>query len=599
MNISLSSYDYTIIIFYLALMIGIGFWFSRFKSNATDYLLGGGRMPWLPIGISIIMSLFSTYSIVMVPGEIYNYGLNLWVLALIIPYIQVVSVLIFTRFFFKIKAFTPFEYLEYRYDKYIRLIASIGYCYGNIVYMGIVLLSSAKIFEAGAGWPCWITICLMGGISLLYTALGGLKATVWTDVVQFVFMIFGLGAIVVTLCLLVDGGAWGAVTYAFQNGRGLDRFHEADFYGLNPYIRLSCWIILINYVMGGLGAGTEQMTVQRLISTGSTRQAVKAQLASSLLTTPLQLILWFIGLGVFSYYAQNPDPRVTSGDGALFTFTATRLPPLVPGIFIAAMLAAAMSTVSSLLNSGAAVWLKELYLRYWRPAAGNREQVRFSQGVTLALGGTAIGIALLQQFASVWFEQTMVEIQVIFSLIMVSVGILVYMFAIFSRKASMFSFWFMTVLVFGLKIVILIWYSCSKRYAVLFRQTGEPGLAGALEWHWLGYPAAAIVLSLVFRKFSSSRGWRLGWLLTAVTFAGASLGMLLWIAYSNTAPLDVPKVLSFKWVSFPPLLVSVVFMILWHIFGPEQPEEKYKGLILSDANGDFQKLKLNQEGTAE
>lgn len=587
--------DYLIIVFYLLLVIGIGFWFSRFKNNATEYLLGGGKMPWLPVGISIIMSLFSTYSIVMVPGEIYSYGLNLWILALIIPYIQVLSVLIFTRFFFKIKAFTPFEYLEYRYDKYIRVIASIGYCYGNIVYMGIVLLSSAKIFEAGAGWPCWLTICLMGGISLIYTALGGLKATVWTDVVQFVFMIFGLGAIVVTICVLVDGGAWGAVTYAFQNGRGLDRFREADFYGLNPYVRLSIWVILINYVMSGLGAGTEQMTVQRLISTGSIRQAVKAQLSASLLTTPLQLVIWFIGLGIFSYYAQNPDPRVTSGDGALFTFTATRLPLLIPGIFIAAMLAAAMSTVSSLLNSGAAVWLKEFYLRYWYPASDNRAQVRFSQRMTLALGAAAIGIALFQQFASVWLGQSMVEVQVIFGLVMVSVGILVYMFAIFSRKASMLSFWLMTLLVAGLKLVILFWYVCSKRAALLFEETGDPGLAGALDWHWLVYPAAGMALCLTFLRLRSVRGWKFGWSLAATGFGGAVLGMLLWIAYSHSLPLDQPKVLSFQWVGLPPLAASIVFMVLWHIFGPEQPESKYKGLIIFDANGDFQKLNFGAE----
>ncbi|HRQ68626.1 MAG TPA: hypothetical protein P5031_08700, partial [Candidatus Syntrophosphaera sp.] len=122
MKISLSTPDYLVILVYSIGMLAAGWYFSKNKKDASDYLLGGRSMPWLPVGLSILMTFFSTYSMVMVPGEIYNHGLDLWVMALINPYVQIISVLIFTRFFFKINAFTPFEYLAYRYDKYTRLL---------------------------------------------------------------------------------------------------------------------------------------------------------------------------------------------------------------------------------------------------------------------------------------------------------------------------------------------------------------------------------------------------------------------------------------------------------------------------------------------
>lgn len=578
-RLGLDAWDYSVIVMYFIAMLAIGWYFSRKNSNAEDFLLGGRRMPYFPIAVSMLMTVFSTYSLVMGPGEIFNHGLDWGITGLFMPFVGVISVLIFTRFFFKINAFTPFEYLAYRYDKYARLLAALGNSYSQMLYAGTVLLTTAKIFEAAAGWPCWITILVIGVISLIYTGSGGMKAVIWTDFVQFFVMLFGMLMLVFTLCRLVNGGAIGAVTYAFENGHGLSRFTEKEFYSLWPYVRLNFWALLLSRVWGALGTGVGQMTVQRLMATGSVKKAVRAQLTSAILTVPTVLMLDFIGLAIYSYYSQNPDPAVTKGDLALFTFVATKLPPLVPGLFVAAALAAAMSTLSSIFNGDAAVWLREYYLPFFRKNADDRQQVRFSKIATCSIGIVAILLALLQELSMVFFKQTMVEATMIFGILSVQVGLTLYAFAIASRKASNISFWSMLAFGYGIKTSTLIWYASSKRAEVVYRATGELGLAGPINCWWVIIPFALFAICWLASSARETRKWRLCWRIIALLPGSFGCGTTLWYIFSHIAANGEPHVLSFTWAALPGVIADILMMILWHIFGPEVPKERYQGLV--------------------
>ena len=578
-NIGLGISDYSVIVLYFLVILGIGWYFSRKKKDAAEFLLGGRRMSVLPIAISMLMTVFSTYSLVMGPGEIFNHGMGWSIISYFLPYVNIISILIFTRFFFRINAFTPFEYLSYRYDNKVRLLAALCNCYAQILYAGMVLLTSSKIFEAAAGWPCWVTILLVGGISIVYTRAGGLRAVVWTDVTQFIVMLVGMLALVITLCRLNPGGAVGAVSYAFEHGHGLNELTNPKYYTLWPYVRLTLWALLITQCWNALGAGTGQMTVQRLMATGSMKQAVKAQLFSAFLTTPTQLLLAFIGLATYSYYSQFPDPAVTQGDLALFRFVATKLPPLMPGLFVAAALAAAMSTLSSIFNGDAAVWLKEFYLPYRNPNATDEQQVRFSQFATLMIGTMAVTFALFQYLSSIWLKQTMVEVGMVFGVFMVSAGLDTYIFAIFSRKASPLSFWSILSFTYGFKVSMLLWYMLSKRAEVVFNQTGELGLAGPISAKLLLIPLAVAALFLGLSVVRGSRRWRLGWRVGALIPLSISCGWCLWYYFSHTGNPTTPQVVSFTWVGVPGIIVKIILMLGWHWLGPEVPKERYEGLV--------------------
>ena len=144
--------DYGVIFVYTMVVIGIGVHFSRDKKTSENYLLGGRNMPFVAIGLACMMSLFSSISIVMVPGEIFNHGLTLFILGgtvgMILP---IPFYLMFTRFYFKLGSFTPYEYLEYRYDRTVRAVVAFSAFYTRVIYIGMVLYTSAKIFEAAFG----------------------------------------------------------------------------------------------------------------------------------------------------------------------------------------------------------------------------------------------------------------------------------------------------------------------------------------------------------------------------------------------------------------------------------------------------------------
>jgi SSS family transporter len=579
--ISLTSIDYGAMILYLIAVIGIGLFFAKGENDSEQYLLGGRKMPWMAVGISVLMSLLSTYSLVMGPGETFNHGLSMWVLSIISPFLSLLFFKIFIQFYFKLKSFTPFEYLEYRYDAKVRLLISSIYLYTRILYLGMVLFATAKVFEGGAGWPAWVTIVVIGVVGVAYTVMGGMKAVVWTDVVQFLVLLIGLVATVVILCNSIDGGAVGAVKYAFAHGRGLDRFGEASFYKLNPYVRLSFWLLLLSYIMSPLGTVTsDQITIQRLLSTSSYKNAFRSQMTASFLLVPFKLILWFLGLSIFTYYAQNPDPLVTSGDTALFTFISTRLPSPLPGLFMAAMLAASMSTLDSGINSLSTLWLKEFHEKYINKKIAPNVQVFISRWASAAVGALAICTALFLVLSAEWFKQSFVEVATIFWAFEV-ITLPAFLFAVFSKRASSRFVWMMAFFLWGMKFGLVAWYSITKRFAVTWHE-GEPlGVSGAITPLWCYILIGTMILGFICYMVRKSK-----WIgLFSLFFMGGAISIGLWTIFSNVIDTNnMPKVLSFQWVGFPIYVGFVIFGLIALRFFKSQPVEKYMGLTLETAN---------------
>ncbi len=566
--------DYGAMIAYLVGVVLIGLWFSKGEKDSEEYLLGGRKLPWMAVGISIVMSLLSTYSLVMGPGEIFNHGLSMWILALLSPVFAVFAFMIFVRFYFKLNAFTPFEYLEYRYDARVRMLIAAIYAYTRIFYLGMVLFATSKVFEGGAGWPSWVTIVIVGVIGVVYTVMGGMKAVVWTDVMQFFVLVAGVAAAVIVLCCNIDGGFFGAITYSFSHGRGLDRFSESSFYTMNPYVRLSFWLLLLGYIMGPLGgASSDQITIQRLLSTSSYKNAFKAQLTSSCLVIPFQLFIWFIGLAIFTFYSQHPDSRVTSGDTAFFLFISTRLPSPLPGLFLAAMLAAAMSTLDSGINSLSAIWLKEFHQKLINPKPDGLTQVRISRLSSVWVGVFAIVMALILTVSSKWFEQTFVEVATIFGALAV-ITLPAFLFAVFSKRVNSYFIWLMAFFLWGMKFGMVLWYAVTKRCDVVWKK-GEPlGFGGPISPLWILVPLLVAVAGLALAKVFKKR-----WLVyVSMLPAGLTGAIGLWVLTSNYLISDTPQVLSFQWVGFPITVSFILFGVIGLRFCKEQPLKKYNGL---------------------
>ncbi len=480
--------DYSVMALYLLAVMGIGVWFSRGNCDTESYLLGGRNMPWWLIGISYVVSLLSTLTMVGVPGEAYTNGVTLAVGEFMSPLFTILAFHIFVRFYFVNRVFTPFEYLGRRFGSGIRALAAGYFWLSRVIYIGLVLYASAKVFTGANNWPVWITILTVGGVGTLYTLLGGFKAVVWSDFIQFIVLVGGIGLVVIYAVAEVPGGAVGVITHAFENGRGAPDIAEPWFYGFSYSARvtfLGLAAVIFNEKM--FFNSSDQIALQRLLSTSSYRQAKRAMYTSVLLVTPLVFVLWFLGLAIFGFYGQLPvDQRPEQGDLALFRFIATQLPTPIPGLIIAAMLAAIMSTLDSGINSLATVATKDFYTRFFRPNATESNQVAFSRVMTLVTGVLAILIGLLLNLTSDGIGATVLETATAWLSLSVALPP-VFLLGMLSQRATSGDALVLLAVGWVVTASMLVWYLTSQSHpdgGISFMIVGIPGPVLAIGIGW-------------------------------------------------------------------------------------------------------------------
>ena len=578
--------DYLIIAVYMAVVVGVGFLFTRKNETTENYLLGGRNMPVFAIGLSCMMSLLSSISIVVVPGEIYNHGFTLSMFGWLTLLLQIPAYLLFTRFYFKLGSFTPYEYLEYRYDTPIRTLIAVSAFYERTLYIGMVLYTTSKIFEGAYGWEPWVTICFVGVIGVLYTVMGGMKAVVWTDVIQF--FVLG-GGLIVTLVVLfgsIDGGAVGAVAYSIRNGHGIPQLHDPDFYTISPYVRLLFFLMLWRAVVGPLGgACSDQINIQRLLATKDWKAGFRANTISTLLGLTSCCVLYMIGFAIYTYYSQNPDPMIArlGGDIAFFRFVSTRLPSPMPGIFMAAMLAAIMSTLDSGINSMATVWLKEFHSKFINKHMTTAQEVTVSRLATFWIGAFAIALGLGVNYSGKWLSQSVAEVGTLFGLLG-SATVPAFLLAVLSKRANSGLIWGYTFFSFGANTSGSVWYALSRtaEQAWYANPVLPFGWADKLSAVHVIVPlvcGVAMCAPWLIRSLRRTIGARTLALLGLVWF-GHLLNVVQWYFFSNYYINDVPLSRSFAF-GLPISFICVFFIIR---LCPVQPEKKWRGLTLSTIN---------------
>ena len=454
--------DYLVMIVFLLAVCGFGGIFATRKGKTTtDHLLGGSKIPWWAAAISYVMALLSTVSLVVCPGEAYNNGLRLYVFEWFAPITGILFFFVFMRFYFIVKTFTPFAYLERRFDTRIRAIISTIFFLTRISILSMILLSCSKVFEGIAGWQVWKTIVLLGVISTVYCVLGGLKAVIWTNVMQFFVLGGGIIATLITCVANVDGGAVGVIKYAFANDHGFN-FSE-DFFSFDPHVRLTFWLFMMGSITAYMFYNcADQIAIQQLLSTNSYKSARNSFITSVLMFIPIGAITWFIGLAVFAYFGQNPPPDPDMpGDLALFTFVRLKMPHPFPGLLASAMLAAAISTVGAMMISLATVATKDFYLRFFKPQATEKMQVEFSRIMTILLGVGATTVGITISITSKTLGETLYEASTMWIAIVATVAPIYFIGVMNPRCNAKHA---MAAIVVGVSatVAMIIWYLRSR-----------------------------------------------------------------------------------------------------------------------------------------
>jgi SSS family solute:Na+ symporter len=387
-----TSMDVIVLVLYLAGVIGLGTWMGRSQTSARDYFLAGRGMPWWAIMLSVVATETSALTFISIPATAYT--ADFWILQLAAGYLigRVGVAYVLLPGYFRGELTTAYALLEDRFGLGTRRFAS------SIFMVTRAFADSVRIFAAAiplaliTGWPYWQVILLVGVATLVYTWYGGLRAVVWVDVVQTGLYVVGGIAALWVLAGAVPGG-WDAIA---ASARQAGTFRVVHLEG-GP--AQATW--LFTGLVGGAfltmaSHGVDHLVVQRLLAAPGLAGARKAVIGSGVLVFGQFALFLLVGAGLRAFY----DGRVFETPDEVFPlFIIEGLPPGLSGLIVAGVLAAAMSTVSSSLNSLASATTHDLYA----PATGRRDDdarlLTAGRAFTLVWAAILIGGAILFELA--------------------------------------------------------------------------------------------------------------------------------------------------------------------------------------------------------
>ncbi len=400
-SFTLSATDYAVFGIYLAASLSLGLMAGGKQKDLKTYLLAGHQMHWSLIAISVLAALFSGISFLGAPAETYHHNLvYLWTL---VAYLVAtpITTLIFLPFFFKLNFYTAYEYLEHRFSVGLRQISSAVFIFRVSLWLALALFAPSLVISEMVGLPLWISIVVTSSCTLLYTVIGGMRAVIYTDVMQFAVLFIGIAAIVFIALGKIPGGLEGAWQIAEAGGRT----HLMDL-SISPSARMTVWGAFIGGIFVSLvGLVTDQVSVQRYLTAASLRECQRALWFKLMLTLPFVSVFYLTGLVLYAFYQSNPEmlATLTSPDRLLPNFVIRQVAAPFPGLLVAAILAATMSTVSAGINSLTTATLMDFIYRGDNETGSRMEENRrvrtarlwtvFYSGLTtlLALGIERLG----------------------------------------------------------------------------------------------------------------------------------------------------------------------------------------------------------------
>lgn len=399
---TLNLLDWAMIIAYLAGMLGIGFYFTGKQRSADRFFLGSRRIPWWAVGLSIFGTAISAITYLSIPARAFATNWTMVFANIAILFVAPLVVRFYIPAFRRMDITTAYEFLEKRFNFALRIYGSLCFLLFQFGRISVVLFLPALALSATTGMDTATSILIMGVLTTIYTVLGGIEAVIWTDVVQSVVLIGGAVLALVLVVINVEGGVSEIV------GAGMAA-HKFDL--VNPtwsYAADALWVILLGNIFANFYPATaDQTIVQRYLTTADEKSAARATWTNALLTLPITFLFFSLGTALWAYFRQHPLalPPGMKNDAVLPVFMMAEFPAGARGIFISGIFAAAMSSLSSSINSISQVLVTDYYKRFIQPNASDQTALRAAQVLTLLFGvaGTVSAIYIARINAvSLW-----------------------------------------------------------------------------------------------------------------------------------------------------------------------------------------------------
>ena len=439
--------DWLFLVLYFAGTMGVGAYFYKRTRNEAGYTAANRSLPGWVCGLSIFATFLSSISYLALPGKSFAANWNPFVFSLSIPIVAWIAVRYFLPYYRNSGEISAYALLEHRFGLWARIYASFFYLLTQIARIAVVLYLMALPMQVIFGWDIYTIILVTGFCVTLYAFIGGITAVIWTDAIQAIVLMVGAVLCLAVMLFQIPGGA----PTVFETAAVGNKFSLGEF-GTSLAVP-TFWVVLLYGITINLqNFGIDQSYIQRYIASDSDKEARRSIWLGALLYVPVSALFFFIGTTLFAFYQDAPQKETEAlvlsaehsadsveqeglfavkevvarqklyqqgvqpsvedfseqttalaatlgpdeiGDRVFPYFIATQLPPGIRGLLIAAIFAAAMSTVSTSLNSSATLLMSDYFKRFINPKAETRSIMWVLYGGTILWGILGTGLSLL------------------------------------------------------------------------------------------------------------------------------------------------------------------------------------------------------------
>ncbi len=406
----ISILDIAVIAVYLlgVTLFGCSFYFKKDSGDAGTFMSGGGRIPGWAIALSIFATLVSSISFLALPAKACLTNWNCYVLTLTIPVVALMASVWFVPFYRKTNSISAYTYLEERFGPWARIYASACFLIMQSARSGVILFLLALTLKSALGFSSLAIIIVTGVLTMLYSMMGGFKAVIWADAIQSLVLIAGTLAVMASLVLNMPDGLGSGLRMAWDAGK-----FSLGSLSLSDWSTETFWVSFVYGIFINLqNFGIDQSFTQRYVAAKDLKSARKSAFHGTMLYMPVTLMFVLIGTGLWVFQATHPGvipaEVAEQSDSVYPWYIVHMLPHGVSGLLIAAIIAAAMSTIAATLNSGSTVLLEDYFKKFFPGKATEGNNIRFLRVMTVVLTIFSIGVAVavmnVKSALTVWWS---------------------------------------------------------------------------------------------------------------------------------------------------------------------------------------------------
>lgn len=397
MDSSLGWLDSGILIAYAFLMVGTGLYSMRKTRTSEQYMVAGRGIPAWAAGLAIFGAYTSSISYIATPGKAFDTNWHPFIFSLTIFPIAWISCKYVIPQYRKSNLISVYGFLDDRLGSWARFYSSLSFLFYETSRTAVILYLVGLLVSHYIPLPIAWIIILVGFLTILYTLIGGMEAVIWTDVIQSVVMIIGIAC----CAYLLTTAVFSQPDYLIQTALDKGKFSWGswDFTLSSQAGSRTIWVMIVYGVVENLRSLiADQNYVQKYVSVATEKEARRSVWVGMFVYIPLTALFLYIGTTLFAFYSgggHTLPSTITKGDQVFPYFIATEMPIGLKGLIVAAILAAAMSTVSSSLNCAATISLIDFWKVYINPAISEKGSMQFLRKWTFIWGVLGAGFALL------------------------------------------------------------------------------------------------------------------------------------------------------------------------------------------------------------